>query len=319
MASETFAYSYVLNYYNGSYYVVSTDQTGDLSVIITDTKDSTNDNTGILGDITNDVLVGALSNDPNNLQTGYYVGTGSNAADSSSGIVIKLSPDSTQYYYLTNTPITAPIGTAVIDVGFGTTTVICFVRGTMIRTPEGEVAVETLKRGDLVLASGGEAKPVRWLGRQTISTVFADPLRVLPIRIKAGALSENVPARDLLLSPDHAVLVEGALVQAGALLNGTSIVRETTVPKVFVYYHVELDDHSLILAENTPAETFIDNIDRMHFDNWAEHQALYPEGKAIKELPYPRAKAHRQVPVEIRIKLADRAQKIGAATDAAAA
>ena len=76
MASETFAYSYVLNYYNGNYYVASTDQTGDLSDIITDTKDSTNDNTGILGDISNDVLVGALSDDPNNLQTGCYVGTG---------------------------------------------------------------------------------------------------------------------------------------------------------------------------------------------------------------------------------------------------
>ena len=80
-----------------------------------------------------------------------------------------------------------------------------------------------------------------------------------------------MPSRDLLLSPDHAVLVDGALIQAGALINGTSIVRETNTPPVFTYYHIEVDDHSLILADHTPAETFIDNIDRMNFDNWAEH------------------------------------------------
>jgi hypothetical protein len=95
-------------------------------------------------------------------------------------------------------------------------------------------------------------------------------------------------------------------------------VRETTVPRVFVYYHVELDDHSLIVAENTPVETFVDNVDRLNFDNWVEHQALYPEGKSINELPYPRAKAHRQVPVNIRVMLAERAQRIGAVADGAA-
>ena len=94
--------------------------------------------------------------------------------------------------------------------------------------------------------------------------------------------------------------------------------RETTVPRVFVYYHVELDDHALIVAENTPVETFVDNVDRLNFDNWVEHQALYPEGKSINELPYPRAKAHRQVPVNIRVMLAERAQRIGAVADGAA-
>jgi hypothetical protein len=62
-----------------------------------------------------------------------------------------------------------------------------------------------------------------------------------------------------------------------------------------IYYHVELDDHSLILAENTPAETLIDNVDRMAFDNWAEYMALYPDGKPIVEMSYPRAKPSRQV------------------------
>jgi len=188
---------------------------------------------------------------------------------------------------------------------------ICFMAGTMIRTPGGEVAVEALKRGDLVVTTDGIVKPVAWLGRQTIHTVFADPVRVWPIRIKAGAIAENVPSRDLMLSPDHAILIEGALIHAGALVNGVSIVRETTVPRVFTYYHVELDDHSLVLAENVPAETFMDNAERFAFDNWAEHEALYPEGKEMEELPYARAKAPRQTPVRVRVLLADRAHKLG--------
>ena len=146
-------------------------------------------------------------------------------------------------------------------------TALCFAPGTRISTPGGEVAVETLRRGDLVLVTDGRTRPVTWIGRQTISTRFGDPLRVLPIRIRAGALAENVPCRDLLLTSDHALLVDDVLVQAGALVNGVSIVRERNVPARFTYYHIELDDHSLLLAENTPAETFVDNVDRLAFDN----------------------------------------------------
>ena len=108
----------------------------------------------------------------------------------------------------------------------------CFCVGTLIRTEGGEVAVETLKRGDLVMTTQGVAKPVSWIGRRAVSAAFADPVRCWPIRVKAGALDENVPSRDLLLSPDHALLVGGVLVQAGALVNGASIVRERSVPPV---------------------------------------------------------------------------------------
>jgi hypothetical protein len=220
-------------------------------------------------------------------------------------------------------PSTLGAGTfqLVSDGGTGVDVVlaICFMAGTQILTPYGEVAVETLKRGDLVLTADGAEKPVVWLGRQTISTMFADPIRVWPIRVKAGALGENLPSRDLVLSSDHALLVGGVLIHAGALVNGLSIIREAAVPEVFTYFHVELDDHSLILAENTPAETFIDNVERLAFDNWAEHEALYPDGKPIEELRYPRAKARRQVPMNIRAMLVERAEKIGATGSVAAA
>src|ERR1700687_3099436 len=83
-----------------------------------------------------------------------------------------------------------------------------------------------------------------------------------------------------------------------------------TFRKTFTYYHIELADHDLISAENTPAETFVDNVDRMGFDNWAEHLALYGDQDWIVEMPYPRAKAHRQVPMATRARLAARAARL---------
>ncbi|MGV3548675.1 Hint domain-containing protein [Rhizobium sp.] len=198
------------------------------------------------------------------------------------------------------------------DVILTTTTVtLCFYPGTMIATPEGEKAVETLEIGDMVLLQDGSAAPVRWMGRNTISLLFADKLKSLPIRIRKDALGENVPSRDLLVSPDHAILVEGILAQAATLVNGTSIVRETNVPGKFTYHHIELAQHAIVMAENTPAETFVDNVDRMAYDNWAEHEALFGDLPAIVEMDLPRAKSQRQVPAAIRKALADRAVALG--------
>jgi hypothetical protein len=194
---------------------------------------------------------------------------------------------------------------------------VCFYPGTLVRTPEGEVAVETLRAGDLVLTACGRAAPVRWLGRQTVSTRFADPLRLLPVRITAGTLGENSPKRDLLVSPDHALLVDGVLVQAGALVNGTTVRREAGVPEVFTYWHIELHDHALILAEGVPAETFIDNVARLAFDNWDEHEAAGSEAP-IAEMELPRAKSARQVPMATRRRLAAHAAVVSGRAVAAA-
>jgi hypothetical protein len=199
-------------------------------------------------------------------------------------------------------------------------TIYCFYPGTMIATPDGDVAVEDLAIGDMVTRHDGTASAVRWMGRNTVSTFFADKLKSLPIRIRKDAIAANVPSRDLLVSPDHAILVDGVLAQAGALVNGTSIVRETNVPSKFVYHHIELADHALVMAENTPAESFIDNVDRMAYDNWAEHEALYGDLPALVEMDLPRAKSQRQVPPAVRKALADRAVALGySAVDAAVA
>ena len=195
---------------------------------------------------------------------------------------------------------------------------LCFYPGTMIATPEGEKAVETLAIGDMVLRQDGSAVPVRWMGRNTISLLFADKMKTLPIRIRKDALAENVPSRDLLVSPDHAIFVDGILAQAGTLVNGRSIVRETNVPSTFTYLHIELAQHALVMAENAPAESFIDNVDRMAYDNWAEHEALYGDMPALIEMDLPRAKSQRQLPVAVRQRIDERAVELGYTAIAAA-
>jgi hypothetical protein len=205
----------------------------------------------------------------------------------------------------------------VVDSGPFT---VCFLAGTRIATPAGETPVEDLAIGDLVLTADGHAAPVRWVGVQTVATRFADPLRSFPIRIMAGALGPNLPLRDLLVSPDHALFLDGVLIQAGALVDGTTIVRESAMPERFTYFHVELDDHALILAEGVAAETFLDTVTRRRFDNWADYEARYGDtGPVLAELPAPRIKSSRQLPQAVRRRLAAQAAKCGVSAGVIAA
>lgn len=179
----------------------------------------------------------------------------------------------------------------------------CFYPGTMLATEQGEIAVEHVTAGTMLKTAAGALLPVRWVGWSEVSLRFADPLRALPIRISAGALADNVPVRDLLVSPDHALFLDGVLVQAGALVNGSSIIREENVPESFRYYHVELATHELLLADGCPAESFVDNIDRMNFHNWDAREA---PAEPVVEMDYARVKSTRQLPGGLRQALAAR-------------
>jgi hypothetical protein len=191
----------------------------------------------------------------------------------------------------------------------------CYCGGTLILTDCGDVPVEDLAIGDTVVTADGGRQPVRWIGHRRLRChngrfMFADPLLVNPIRIRAGALGENLPRRDLRVSPEHAILVGDVLVQAGALVNDVSILREDHLPEVLTYYHVELAEHALLLGEGVAAESFVDNVNRLSFDNGAEHEAMIGGAPSIVEMAYPRAQSHRQVPPAIHAALMDRARAL---------
>ncbi|ONG58663.1 hypothetical protein BKE38_02460 [Pseudoroseomonas deserti] len=203
-------------------------------------------------------------------------------------------------------------------------TATCYASGTRIMTISGAIPVEALRPGDHVTtigACGSAWQPMRWLGVQTVMKRFADPLQAYPVRIRAGALAEGLPSRDLLLSPDHAIRLDGLLVQAGALVNGRSIVRlaAAELPERFSYYHIELPEHALVLAEGVEGESFVDNVTRRRFDNFSEFAALHGEAALpIPELPLPRVKSARQLPAALRVRLAARAAALAGGAAAAA-
>ncbi len=186
----------------------------------------------------------------------------------------------------------------------------CFCAGTRLAAEDGEIEVQDVVPGTRLRLADGRVAEVRWLGVSRVSTVFADPLRAFPIRIAAGALGDNLPVRDLLVSPDHAMFLDGILVQASALVGCPGITREHDVPEAFNYYHVELEAHELLLAEGAPTESFVDNIDRMNFHNWDERSAPV---EPIIEMDYPRAKSARQLPAGLRARLNGRGREFRAA------
>ena len=144
---------------------------------------------------------------------------------------------------------------------------VCYASGTFIRTALGDVAVEALRIGDLAVTALGTHRPIRWLGHRIIDCRrHPRPAEVMPIRIAAHAFGSNKPARDLYVSPGHAICVDvlgGTLISAGSLVNGKTIVQIDVA--IVAYWHVEFDEHEIILAEGLPAESYLEMGNRNFF------------------------------------------------------
>lgn len=170
------------------------------------------------------------------------------------------------------------------------TTVVCFLAGSMIRTPTGDVAVEDIRVGDEVVAYiNGEAvvRPVVWAGckRATVRAYLPDDEAGYPVRVKQDAIAEGVPYKDMLITPDHCLFFDGRFVPVRMLVNGTSIFYDRSILS-YDYYHIETDEHSVILADGMLTESYLDTGNRMSFQqegivarlgsrtlNWSEHAA----------------------------------------------
>ncbi|MBN2905552.1 MAG: Hint domain-containing protein [Rhodobacteraceae bacterium] len=140
----------------------------------------------------------------------------------------------------------------------GIETIICFTRGTMILTPTGERAVETLRPGDLVVTADNGPQPLRWIGQRTVQAQGA----VAPVRIRAGLFGNR---RDLLLSPQHRMLYEGyqaqllfgdhqVLIPASHLVDHHQVLEEPGGE--VTYLHLLFDRHEIIFAEGARSESF---------------------------------------------------------------
>jgi len=158
---------------------------------------------------------------------------------------------------------------------------VCFLRGTRIWTPDGESGVEDLRINDLVVTSSGKARPIQWVWRRRFERQSDQKWgeEIVPIRVARSALGPNTPHRDLYLSRYHCLYIDGVLIPAVDLINGSTISRVDDIQlREIEYFHIKLERHSVIYAEGAPCETLqavtAVNSDETEFE---EYRRLYGE------------------------------------------
>ena len=206
--------------------------------------------------------------------------TGASLVNGNTLIVNWSSNAATGSYSFTNvsfaggTPANFSVST---NVGVGSVQLGCFAEGTRVRTARGLVAVEQLQEGDMLpMATGGAEQPIVWIGQTRVNCrAHPDPESVWPVRIAADAFGPGLPVRDLWLTPDHAVFVNDVLVPVKHLINGSSIVQVQR--DRVTWFHVELERHEVILAEDLPVESYLDVGDRANFAGGGTAVRLHPD------------------------------------------
>lgn len=239
--------------------------------------------------------------------SGYtYIG------DTTDGVLVSLSlgGGNKQFFLFSNS---AFLSTGALEKPISESHAICFLAGTRIATARGDRYIETLRIGDEITLADGSRKEVKWVGRMTLPLTRFNRHTATPILIRAGALGDGLPRRDLYTSYHHGFALDGVLVIAGLLVNGTSIVQCADWPESAVtYFQVEVEGHHLMIAEGAAVETFGEDGDnRSKFDNAAEFHMLYPNAVAAEPMPLGRVVAKRQLPKAVKARIETAAAELG--------
>jgi len=166
----------------------------------------------------------------------------------------------------------------------------CFLKGTNIRTAEGERRVEDLAIGDLLPTMLGGMRPIQWIGLYALKKSNRSKPWVRdaqPVRIARSALAPGIPKADLCVTGWHAVFIDGLLASAGCLINGTTITRyEAAEHDELEFFHIKLESHDVIYAEGAPVETLL-KVDESAV-NFAEYFRRYGTPKTEEPPCVPR-------------------------------
>ncbi|WP_376877865.1 Hint domain-containing protein [Albirhodobacter sp. R86504] len=182
-----------------------------------------------------------------------------------------------------------------------TFSVVCFARGTKIATRKGEVPIEDLKAGDYVMTMDNGFKPLVWIGGRKLDLIdLTQHPKLRPIRISAGALGGDLPVRDLIVSPQHRVLVRSVvahrmfgereiLVPAVKLLglDGIDVVEDAQEVE---YFHMLFDQHEIVFSNGAATESLFTGPEAMKSiapEARAEINALFPEIMEPDFVPVP--------------------------------
>lgn len=164
---------------------------------------------------------------------------------------------------------TGTFGTEVTD--------ICFCRGTRIMTPEGEVPVESLAVGDLVVTLGhATPRKIVWIGKGNVLATRGKRGPATPVIVRRGALADGVPNQDLHVTRAHSLYIDGVLIPVEFLVNHKSILWDDRAQEVEIY-HVELESHDVLIANGAPAESYRDDGNRWLFQNANSGWGLPPQ------------------------------------------
>ncbi|MBS1063794.1 tail fiber protein [Gluconobacter wancherniae] len=157
---------------------------------------------------------------------------------------------------------------AILSVSGGA----CFCGGSRIRTSRGDIPVEEIQIGDHIVAfdddvTGGTIRSVTWVGqsRAVVRSRLPDDEAGYPVRLLKGAIAHNVPYKEMLITSEHCLFLDGRFVPVRMLVNGRSIFFDRSIAS-YDYYHVETEDHSVIMADGVLTESYLDTGNRLAFD-----------------------------------------------------